>query len=248
MLQGIDHLVVVVPDLDTAIANYTALGFTVMPGGRHPIGSHNALIAFEDGAYIELLAFYAPNPGHRWYAALQHGGGLTDYCLVTNELRAEIANFRAHGLKISDPTPLSRTRPDGYQLEWLMGLSDPVNQPGTPFLIEDLTPRDERIPKQTQHANGVTGIQSLTVFGPDTVLEALTALFGSAASIERPDVHTSGYRSVSGTHTLDLLRVPPAGQPRGGVYSAVLTTRGSQRGPLDQDRALNGRFTLVGDR
>ena len=79
MLQGIDHLVVVVPDLDTAIANYTALGFTVVPGGRHPIGSHNALIAFEDGAYIELLAFYAPNPGHRWYAALQHGGGVAHF-------------------------------------------------------------------------------------------------------------------------------------------------------------------------
>ncbi|MBN8639098.1 MAG: VOC family protein [Anaerolineae bacterium] len=246
MLQGIDHLVVVVPDLDTAIANYTALGFTVVPGGRHPIGSHNALIAFEDGAYIELLAFYAPNPGHRWYAALQHGGGLTDYCLVTNELRAEIANFRARGLKVSDPTPLSRTRPDGYQLEWLMGLSDPVNQPGTPFLIEDLTPRDERIPKQTQHANGVTGIQSVTVFGSDTVLGALTTLLGSAESIDRPDLHTSGYRSVNGAHTFDLLQLPADDQVRGGVYSAVLTTRGQQRGALDLDRALNGRFSLAG--
>ena len=35
MLQGIDHLVVVTRDLDTAIAGYRALGFTVTPGGRH---------------------------------------------------------------------------------------------------------------------------------------------------------------------------------------------------------------------
>ena len=74
MLHGIDHIAVVVPDLNTAIANYTTLGFTVVPGGRHPIGSHNALIAFEDGSYIELLAFFEPNPGHRWYQVLQQGG------------------------------------------------------------------------------------------------------------------------------------------------------------------------------
>jgi hypothetical protein len=32
----IDHVVIAVPSLDAAIADYRALGFTVLPGGRHP--------------------------------------------------------------------------------------------------------------------------------------------------------------------------------------------------------------------
>ena len=38
MLKGIDHLVVVVPELEAAVASYRGLDFTVVPGGLHPIG------------------------------------------------------------------------------------------------------------------------------------------------------------------------------------------------------------------
>jgi catechol 2,3-dioxygenase-like lactoylglutathione lyase family enzyme len=32
MLKGIDHLVIVVPELEAAVASYRGLGFTVVPG------------------------------------------------------------------------------------------------------------------------------------------------------------------------------------------------------------------------
>ena len=48
MLLGIDHIVIVVRDLDAAAQDYERLGFTVVPGGKHPVGTHNALIAFAD--------------------------------------------------------------------------------------------------------------------------------------------------------------------------------------------------------
>ena len=70
MLKGIDHLVIVVPELEAAVATYRGLGFTVVPGGRHPIGTHNALIAFTDGSYLELIAFFEPNAQHRWHQRL----------------------------------------------------------------------------------------------------------------------------------------------------------------------------------
>ena len=73
MLTGIDHLVVVVPDLEAGIAAYEGLGFTVVRGGRHPVGTHNALMAFADGSYMELIAFYQPSPGHRWWLSLVDG-------------------------------------------------------------------------------------------------------------------------------------------------------------------------------
>src|SRR5215468_2726618 len=103
ILKGIDHLVLVVPDLDTAVASYRGLGFTVVPGGRHPTGTHNALIAFTDGAYLELIAFYEPNAQHRWYQRLQQGGGFIDYCLQTDDLARDVRQFRAAGVPVADP-------------------------------------------------------------------------------------------------------------------------------------------------
>ncbi|MFW6075058.1 MAG: VOC family protein, partial [Chloroflexota bacterium] len=38
MIQGIDHLVILVDELERAIQDYTSLGFTVVPGGKHPRG------------------------------------------------------------------------------------------------------------------------------------------------------------------------------------------------------------------
>ena len=58
MISAIDHIVILVHDLEAAVRDYTALGFTVVPGGEHADGrSRNALIAFADGSYLELIAF-----------------------------------------------------------------------------------------------------------------------------------------------------------------------------------------------
>jgi hypothetical protein len=52
-----DHAVIAVPDLDDASRRFTDAGFTVVRGGRHDvIPTVNALIVFEDGGYLELLA------------------------------------------------------------------------------------------------------------------------------------------------------------------------------------------------
>src|SRR6266545_8295306 len=76
MITGIDHIIIAVADLNVAVRSYRGLGFTVVPGGRHPIGTHNALISFADGSYLELIAFFEPHAQHRWYQRLQQGGGL----------------------------------------------------------------------------------------------------------------------------------------------------------------------------
>src|SRR6266511_918043 len=163
MLTGIDHLVIAVPDLPTAVRDYTDLGFTVVEGGRHPVGTYNGLIPFSDGAYLELIAFHEPNLTHRWWQPLQDGGGLVDFCMQTDDLVADTAAFRNAGVDIADPAPQSRRRPDGYELQWVFSLARGAHRGVAPFIIPDMTPRDERIPRETRHPNGVTGIASATI-------------------------------------------------------------------------------------
>jgi hypothetical protein len=163
MLNGIDHLVIVVNDLDLATNDYRQLGFTVVAGGRHPVGSHNALVSFEDGSYLEIIAFYREALDHRWWGALQKGERLADYCMQTDDLAGDTRKLRECGVAINDPVPWSRIRPDGYEVQWTLSLATGAHRGVAPFLIQDLTPREERIPRQWEHENGATGIGTLTI-------------------------------------------------------------------------------------
>ncbi|MBI3029742.1 MAG: VOC family protein [Candidatus Rokubacteria bacterium] len=256
MLRGIDHLVVAVPDLDTAIRNYAGLGFTVVPGGRHPVGTHNALIAFADGSYLELIAFYEPTPDHRWWAPLQKGGGLVDFCMQTDDLGGDTAAFRRAGVAIDDPTPLSRIRPDGYKLSWVLSIPREPHRGVAPFLIQDETPREERVPRQMTHRNQVRGIGALTVAVGDVapVRQWCSRVLGVAGQdVSRDDLGALGARFAIGPHALDFVAPRGAGSPltawleaRGpSPYAATLLTAAGKPGPLDQAETLGARFSFA---
>lgn len=51
----LDHIVLFVDDLEDAVNVLSSCGFTVTPGGING-PTHNALIAFENETYIELIA------------------------------------------------------------------------------------------------------------------------------------------------------------------------------------------------
>ena len=163
MILGIDHLVVVVSDLDQAARDYQELGFTVVPGGQHPVGSHNVLISFADGSYLEVIAFYREAIDHRWWDPLQKGERLVDFCFQTDDLRGDTKKLQDANVALNNPVPWSRKRPDGYELKWLLSLATGSHRGVAPFLIEDVTPRTERIPQQFSHANQITGIDKVVV-------------------------------------------------------------------------------------
>jgi catechol 2,3-dioxygenase-like lactoylglutathione lyase family enzyme len=246
MLHGIDHVVILVPELDAAVESYTRLGFTVVPGGRHNVATHNALIAFEDGAYIELIAFWEDAPKHRWYRVLALGGGLVDYCMRTDDLAGDVSRLRASGIAMSADQPMSRLRPDGYRLEWKLALATET-QGVTPFLIEDVTPREQRVPSQTDHANGVTGISTLTVAVRDLDVPArLSPLLGPSTSMEHR------IRYISDGHRLDFivpgLDAEKAGhvshRGMGGVFALSLKTAGPQA-TIDPAQSQKARLFLI---
>lgn len=222
MLTRIDHAVIVVRDLSVAIRDYTALGFTVVPGGTHADGAtHNALIAFADGSYLELLAFTAPDQpqSHPWWPRLAEGEGLEDFALLSNNLPADSDRWRAVNPAVVGPVAGGRVRPDGQHLRWRTTRIPPgAGDAALPFVIEDSSPRVWRVPAgdATNHALSVTGIAGVIVAVraiPDHLAEYMALLDASAAFLPSGDA-----RLHLGKHWIMLATA--ASDPAVGEYLA----------------------------
>jgi hypothetical protein len=166
MLRQLDHVVLVVRDLDSAMADHRRRGFTVTPGGEHADRvTHNALIAFIDGSYLEIVAFrdLGRSLTHRWWKVAAEGGGLADFALLSDDLAADITALA--DLVKTPPKAGGRIRPDGVELKWRTA----VLRAPLPFVIEDLTARNLRVPggAAAEHANGATGIASVVIGAVD---------------------------------------------------------------------------------
>ena len=163
MLKGLDHVVLVVLDLEDAIEDHRERGFTVTPGGEHAGGlTHNALVGFEDGSYLEIIAFRelaAARGKHSWAPIAERGGGWADFALASDDLSADAG---AVGLLLARaPEDGGRTRPDGVAIAWRVArLVTPL-----PFLIQDVTARDLRVPSgdAAKHPNGITHVAGIVL-------------------------------------------------------------------------------------
>lgn len=181
-----DHAVILVADLERAIADYRSLGFTVSPGGVHTGGgTRNALIAFADETYIELLAFTRGIPtrllpvlgqiglggligkGHspmeqRFRRRAEHGLGLIDYALVCDDLDEDLERLRREGIRVEGPITGGRSATENEAVSWRIALAVPKE---LPFLCADVTDRELRVPSGAarEHVNGVIGIAGITV-------------------------------------------------------------------------------------
>src|SRR5438270_13480831 len=167
MIRGLDHVVLVVLDLAGAIAEHRARGFTVTPGGVHAGGlTQNALVGLADGSYLELIAFIdlaAARGKHSWAPVAERGGGWADFALLSNDLRQDAAALG--DLVARPPEDGGRTRPDGVAIAWRVArMVSPL-----PFLIEDLTARDLRVPSgdATFHANRVSRVERVILGARD---------------------------------------------------------------------------------
>ncbi len=137
-MLAIDHVIVVVADLEAAARRYEdELGLASVAGGRHPgHGTGNRIMPL-GGAYLELMAVVdeeeaAASPLGAWVRGrvADTGGGPAALCLRTDDIDAVAARIgRA-------PLAMSRQRPDGVALDWhLVGLDDAITD-GLPFFIQ----------------------------------------------------------------------------------------------------------------
>lgn len=165
-----DHAIIAVFDLEAATADFEKLGFTVVYGGEHDGGlTHNALITFADGTYLELMAPTSPalitnppEPGPGNYLFLfDSGEGFAGFAFHTDELDAIVDRVRENGIEIANPSSGGRQRTDGVELAWRAAF--PLGS-FSPFFLTDENPREQRVrtePEFTSHANGALGTKSV---------------------------------------------------------------------------------------
>ncbi len=184
-----DHAIIAVLDLDVATADFKQLGFTTVYGGEHGGGlTHNTLITFADGTYLEVMAPTSPDllsdppaPGPGNYLFFFDGGeGYAGFALHTDELDAVVNRVRESGIEIADPGSGGRVRTDGVELAWRSAF--PLGS-YSPFFMTDDNPRELRVrtdPDLISHPNGALGIRRVlsVVSDLDAGVKRYTAMLG----------------------------------------------------------------------
>ncbi|MFT3887569.1 MAG: VOC family protein [Arachnia sp.] len=140
----LDHVVIAAPNLHGLVTWFAErTGITAAPGGAHPTGTANALVALTvDGArgphYIELIG---PDPARAGEAPPSTFGidGLSApsvqaYAVHPDDIEATVAAARERGFDPGDVSDLSRRKPDGELLEWRLTKGERLA--GVPFLID----------------------------------------------------------------------------------------------------------------
>lgn len=257
MSLPLDHVVIAVLDLESAIADYSALGFQVLRGGDHPgRPTHNALVVFADGSYLELIAWKSAAPQERWWPLLQrHGEGIVDFALLPQDTAETVAGAARRGLVLEGPLDGGRLRPDGERLQWQT--ARPLSA-DLPFLCGDITPRALRVPEGAArvHPNGATGVArvDIAVHDLDASLARYRALFGDAASaaqigavVTEPAHGVRHARITVGSSTLVLSSPIDTGAASSNAIAQRLASRGEGPSALVLRRADPARAGQVLD-
>ncbi|UKZ75112.1 hypothetical protein TrVFT333_002784 [Trichoderma virens FT-333] len=191
-----DHVILLIPHAQLASPpQWLSEAFTILDGGVHEGGmTENKLIIFQDGLYLELIAFVdGLNPQHR---AMHPWGKQPDGRIIhwahtilsreeeegsnTSEERFRTIQARIQdskvGVKYLDPEPGFRTMVDGSKRIWANAIPNFDDYKGPlwinqqPFWTFDRTPRDLRAPttpENTSHPSGVVGVAAISLFIKD---------------------------------------------------------------------------------
>jgi Glyoxalase-like domain len=117
----IDHIMLGIDDLERGMDAFEQLtGVRPVYGGKHPGGTHNALVSLGDGTYLEILALQRDVKPPEQYAGLAQLHALTPIGWAVSS--TDSAQFRsrltAAGLAVTDSSAGSRTTPAGKTLSW----------------------------------------------------------------------------------------------------------------------------------
>jgi hypothetical protein len=168
---AIDHVIVVVENLDAAALTYRRLnGLVSVAGGRHPgHGTGNRIVPL-GSCYIELMAVIdhdeaRSSPLGSWVEqrVARAGDSLAALCLRTDNIE-DVAGRTGKRLM-----HMHRTRADGTRLEWRLVALDAALTEGLPFFIQwDVDEAKHPGQEPVQHSCAAVGIDWVELGGnPD---------------------------------------------------------------------------------
>ncbi len=177
-IHGIDHVVVVVHDLDVARDTFARMGFTVTPRGFHTVGSQNHCVMLGRD-YVELLVSPAanPHPSRQYYTDFARAGeGLAAIALQSRNAKGAYTELLWAGFGPSDPLELSRpvelpggARDAKFRITQLAPGATPA---GRVFVCEHLTREVVWRPEHQRHANGATELAAVAILCDDVAQAA----------------------------------------------------------------------------
>ncbi len=193
-IDGLDHVVIAVRDLQAAAMRWAQFGFTVSPRGLHSphMGSGNHTIMFGED-YVELLGVVAPQPHNEpMRRFLEEREGLERCAFTTRDAAAGVAALRGRGLAGVGPLEFGRPvpLPDGGETEARFSVFQwpETEAPGDVriFACQHHTRGAVWLPELQRQANGVSGIRRVLVADaePDRAAAHLARLLDGEAREE----------------------------------------------------------------
>lgn len=194
--QGLDHLLIVAHDLETARRTYERLGFRAAPRGRHiGWGTANYCLMLEHD-YLELLGIVDESQFLNGLdeTLATRGEGLSAAAFVGNDLARSARLLGEAKVRVGEPQDLKRTieAPDGELLPRFQLLHLPREAtPGLPaFICKHHTPELVWQRGWSDQPNGARRIAGLTVIVDDP----------GAVAVPYADIF--GFRAVTNTDNL----------------------------------------------
>lgn len=251
---SLDHIIILVPYsyLQTPPLWITQ-NFTITPGGRHGDNkTENILICFQDGSYIEIIAFINDDPklrkGHWWDKPF----GIVDYAFTSPNSAA--ANFEEvqkrleaaeTEIRYEEPRAGQRERPDGELVKWQ--ITFPVTTGGfqrgeLPFFCHDVTDRGLRVPmrkENTTHPSSAYGVKDLLIYAPEAHVKVVTKAY--SAIFNSPNLSEPG-ETDQGVFTTKRL-VPVASAPETVAFTVQASTEERQTKAMEEREGV-----LLGDK
>lgn len=185
----IDHLVLGVANIEQAEADFRQSGFDVFDRGDAPGPMQNRLVRFADGSFLELLAFTGDST-HRFAPRWAKGSGWIDFALNASDFSSQTTALRAATGQDLPRRSLSKHAPN-VDKSWELDLIEPGRgalDPVLPFLIEEKTPTEWRLPPldgDIGQPHGIRAVRGVTCITDDLARSQhlLSAIFGKPAAI-----------------------------------------------------------------
>ena len=184
---GLDHVIILVRDLDDADARLTRLGFRPTPRGLHSphMGTANATVMLENGTYLEVLGVLEATPANAdSRAVLAEREGPFGLALKTDDAHAAAEAFEAAQIAAGGALAFVRpvAFPNGTQDAcFTVARARPDATPGASlFVCQHHTPDIVWREDYLEQPNGATGLAEVIGIADDllAIEDAYGAIFG----------------------------------------------------------------------